>query len=101
MMWMLWAIGFLNYADAAQTIYLINVKLMVEANRLMAFLLNHSPYVFWIYKTLVPSLGCYLLWRNRKKVRWLYGAIITVYAVYLTVVLRSCLYMLLPLGSPS
>jgi hypothetical protein len=29
-------------------------------------------------------------------VKWLPGAVITVFAVYLTVVLRSLLYMLLP-----
>ncbi len=62
---------------------------MVEANRLMAFLLNHSPYVFWMYKTLVPTLGCALLWRYRKSVRWIHGAVVTVFAVYLTVVMRN------------
>ncbi len=98
MLWMLWGIGILNYTDAAQTVYLLNAKLMVEANRFMAYLLEHSPYVFWMYKTLVPSLGCVLLWRYRKKVKWLYGAVITVFAVYFTVVIRSFLYMLLPLG---
>jgi hypothetical protein len=92
---LLWGVGILNYADAAQTIYLLNVKLMVEANRFMAFLLDHSPYVFWMYKTLVPTLGC-VLWRFRKQVKWLPGAVITVFAVYLTVVIRSFLYMLLP-----
>ena len=69
---------------------------MVEANRLMAFLLDHSPYLFWMYKTLVPTLGCVLLWRYRKQVRWIHGAVVTVFAVYLTVVMRSFLYMLLP-----
>ena len=97
--WMLWGVGLLNYTDAAQTVYLLHVKLMVEANRFMAFLLDQSPYAFWIYKTLVPSLGCVLLWRYRKRVKWLYGAVITVFAVYLTVVLRSFLYMVLPIGS--
>ena len=96
--WMLWGVGLLNYTDAAQTVYLLNVKLMVEANRIMAFLLDHSPYSFWLYKTLVPSLGCVLLWRYRKRVKWLYGAVIVVFAVYLTVVVRSFLYMLLPFG---
>ena len=96
--WMLWGVGLLNYADAAQTVYLLHVKLMVEANRFMAFLLDVSPYTFWMYKTLVPSLGCVLLWRYRKRVKWLYGAVITVFAVYLTVVIRSFLYMLLPIG---
>lgn len=96
--WMLWGVGLLNYTDAAQTVYLLHVKLMVEANRFMAFLLDQSPYAFWMYKTLVPSLGCVLLWRYRKRVKWLYGAVITVFAVYLTVVLRSFLYMVLPLG---
>lgn len=94
--WMLWAIGILNYTDAAQTVYLLNVKLMAEANRFMAFLLEHSPYVFWMYKTLIPSLGCVLLWKFRHKVRWLYSALIAVFAVYLTVVVRSFLYMMLP-----
>jgi hypothetical protein len=96
MYWMLWGIGLLNYTDAAQTIFLLHAKLMVEANRLMAALLEHSPYGFWMYKTLVPSLGCVLLWRFRKRVKWLYGAVITVFAVYLTIVIRSFLYMLLP-----
>lgn len=95
--WLLWLVGILNYADAAQTVYLINARFMVEANRLMAFLLNHSPYIFWIYKTLVPSLGCVLLWRYRKQVKWIHGAVVTVFAVYFTVVMRSFLYMLLPL----
>ncbi len=94
--WLLWAVGILNYTDAAQTVYLLNVRFMVEANRLMAFLLDHSPYVFWVYKTLVPSLGCILLWRYRKRVRWIHGAVVTVFAVYFTVVMRSFLYMLLP-----
>jgi Domain of unknown function (DUF5658) len=98
MFWMLWGIGFLNYTDAAQTVYLLNVKMMIEANRFMALLLEHSPYSFWIYKTLVPSLGCVLLWRYRKRVKWLYGAVLTVLAVYFTVVVRSFLYMFLPLG---
>ena len=48
MFWMLWGIGIFNFTDAAQTVYLLHVKLMVEANRLMAFLLDHSPYVFWM-----------------------------------------------------
>ncbi len=94
--WLLWLIGILNFTDAAQTIYLLNARFMVEANRIMAFLLDHSPYIFWIYKTLVPTLGCYLLWRFRKRVRWIHGAVVTVFAVYLTVVLRSFLYMMLP-----
>ena len=100
MYWMLWGIGLLNYTDAAQTIFLLHAKLMVEANRLMAILLEHSPYGFWMYKTLVPSLGCVLLWRFRKRVKWLYGAVITVFAVYITIVIRSFLYMLLP-GIPT
>lgn len=101
MFYLLWGVGILNFTDAAQTIYLLNVKLMVEANRFMAFLLDHSPYVFWMYKTLVPTLGCVLLWRFRKKVKWLPGAVITVFAVYLTVVLRSLLYMVLPSAPPA
>jgi len=96
LLWLLWLIGVLNFTDAAQTVYLLNVRFMVEANRLMAFLLDHSPYVFWMYKTLVPTLGCVLLWRFRKRVRWIHGAVVTVFAVYLTVVMRSFLYMLLP-----
>ena len=71
MFFLLWGVGILNYTDAAQTIYLLNVKFMVEANRFMAFLLDHSPYTFWMYKTLVPTFGCVLLWRFRKKVKWL------------------------------
>ena len=98
--WMLWSIAFMNYLDAGQTVYLLNVKLMVEANRLMAWILDHSPYAFWLYKTLVPSLGCFFLWKFRKRVRWMYGAVLTVFAVYFTVVLRSFLYMLLPIGPP-
>ncbi|HKO22595.1 MAG TPA: DUF5658 family protein [Candidatus Eisenbacteria bacterium] len=98
MLYLLWGVGILNYTDAAQTVYLLNAKMMIEANRIMAFLLDHSPYVFWMYKTLVPSLGCVLLWRYRKKVRWLYGAVLTVFAVYLTVVIRSALYMVLPIA---
>jgi hypothetical protein len=101
LLWMLWGVGLMNFLDAGQTIYLLNVKLMVEANRFMAYLLDHSPYVFWLYKTLVPSLGCYLLWRFRKRVKWMYGAVLTVFAVYFTVVVRSFLYMLLPLGPPA
>jgi hypothetical protein len=94
--WLLWLIGILNFTDAAQTVYLLNARFMVEANRIMAFLLDHSPYVFWMYKTLVPTLGCVLLWRYRKRVRWIHGAVVTVFAVYFTVVVRSFLYMLLP-----
>ena len=93
---LLWLVGILNFTDAAQTVYLLNARFMVEANRMMAFLLDHSPYIFWIYKTLVPTLGCVLLWRYRKRVRWIHGAVVTVFAVYLTVVLRSFLYMLIP-----
>jgi len=99
--WMLWGVGLLNYTDAAQTVYLIHVKMMIEANRFMAILLEFSPYSFWMYKTLVPSLGCVLLWRYRKRVKWMYGAVLTVFAVYLTVVVRSFLYMLLPIGPPA
>jgi hypothetical protein len=97
LLWFLWAVGILNYMDAAQTVWLLNMKMMVEANRLMALLLDHSPYGFWIYKTLVPSLGCVLLWRYRRRVNWLYGAVIAVFAVYFSVVTRSLLYMLLPI----
>ena len=93
---LLWLVGILNFTDAAQTVYLLNARFMIEANRVMAFLLDHSPYIFWIYKTLVPTLGCVLLWRYRKRVRWIHGAVVTVFAVYLTVVLRSFLYMLIP-----
>lgn len=98
--WMLWGVAVMNYLDAGQTVYLLNVKLMVEANRIMAWILDHSPYAFWLYKTLVPSLGCFLLWKFRKRVRWMYGAVLTVFAVYFTVVIRSFLYMLLPIGPP-
>ncbi|MEK7315138.1 MAG: DUF5658 family protein [Candidatus Eisenbacteria bacterium] len=101
MFFLLWGVGILNFTDAAQTIYLLNVKFMIEANRFMAFLLDHSPYVFWMYKTLVPTLGCVLLWRFRKQVKWLPGAVITVFAVYLTVVIRSFLYMMLPAVPPA
>jgi hypothetical protein len=94
--WILWLVGILNFTDAAQTVYLLNARFMVEANRLMALLLEHSPYGFWMYKTLVPTLGCVPLWRYRKKVRWIHGAVVTVFAVYFTVVMRSFLYMLLP-----
>lgn len=97
LLWFLWGVGILNYLDAAQTVWLLNMKMMVEANRLMAFLLDHSPYGFWIYKTLVPSLGCVLLWRYRRRVKWLYGAVIAVFAIYFSVVSRSLLYMLLPI----
>ncbi|HEY7729197.1 MAG TPA: DUF5658 family protein [Candidatus Eisenbacteria bacterium] len=97
LLWFLWGVGILNYVDAAQTVYLLNIKMMVEANRIMAFLLDHSPYVFWMYKTLVPTLGCVLLWRCRKRVKWLYGAVIAVLAIYFSVVTRSFLYMLLPI----
>lgn len=99
--WMLWGVGLMNYLDAGQTVYLLNVKLMVEANRLMAYLLDHSPYVFWLYKTLVPSLGCFLLWKFHRRVKWMYGAVLTVFAVYATVVIRSFLYMLLPIHPPA
>ena len=95
LLWLLWGVGILNYLDAAQTVWLLNVKLMVEANRIMAWLLDQSPYAFWLYKTLVPTLGCVLLWRFRRRVAWLYGAVITVFAVYFTVVTRSALYMLM------
>src|SRR5262245_11460329 len=95
LLWMLWGVAFMTCLDAVQTVYRLNVKLLVEANRFMAWLLDHSPYAFWLYKTLVPSFGCYLLWRFRKRVRWLYGAVVTVFAVYLTVVIRSFLYMVL------
>jgi hypothetical protein len=95
--WFLWGVGLLNYMDAAQTVYLLNMKMMVEANRIMAFLLDHSPYVFWMYKTLVPTLGCVLLWRYRRRVKWLYGAVIAVFAIYFSVVTRSFLYMFLPI----
>ncbi|HET9939467.1 MAG TPA: DUF5658 family protein [Candidatus Eisenbacteria bacterium] len=98
MLYLLWGVGILNYTDAAQTVYLLNAKMMIEANRIMAFLLDHSPYVFWMYKTLVPTLGCVLLWRYRRRVRWLYGAVLTVFVVYLTVVIRSFLYMALPIA---
>lgn len=101
LLWMLWGVGVLNYTDAAQTVYLLNVKLMVEANRFMAFLLEHSPYTFWLYKTLIPSVGCYLLWRFRKHVKWMHSAVLTVFAVYLTVVIRSLLYIVLPIGPPA
>ena len=94
--WLLWLVGVLNFTDAAQTVYLLNAKFMVEANRLMALLLDYSPYGFWMYKTLIPTLGCVLLWRYRKKVKWIHGAVVTVFAVYFTVVMRSFLYMLLP-----
>jgi hypothetical protein len=94
--WLLWLVGILNFTDAAQTVWLLNARFMVEANRLMAYLLNHSPYIFWMYKTLVPTLGCVLLWRYRKRVKWIHGAVVTVFAVYVTVVMRSFLYMLLP-----
>jgi hypothetical protein len=95
--WFLWGVGILNYMDAAQTVYLLNMKMMIEANRIMAFLLDHSPYSFWLYKTLVPTLGCVMLWRYRKKVKWIYGAVIAVFAIYFSVVTRSLLYMLLPI----
>lgn len=95
--WLLWLVGILNFTDAAQTVYLLNARFMSEANRLMAFLLDHSPYIFWMYKTLVPTLGCVLLWHYRKRVRWIHGAVVTVFAVYFTVVVRSFLYMLLPM----
>ena len=98
--WMLWGVAIMNYLDAGQTVYLLNVKLMVEANRLMAWILDHSPYAFWLYKTLVPTLGCFLLWKFRKRVRWMYGAVLTVFAVDFTVGIRSFLYMLLPIGPP-
>lgn len=101
MFFLLWGVGILNFTDAAQTIFLLNVKFMIEANRFMAYLLDHSPYVFWMYKTLVPTLGCVLLWRFRKQVKWLPGAVITVFAVYLTVVIRSFLYMMLPAVPPA
>jgi hypothetical protein len=94
--WLLWLVGILNFTDAAQTVYLLNARFMVEANRLMGFLLEHSPYMFWLYKTLVPTLGCVLLWRYRKRVKWIHGAVVTVFAVYVTVVARSFLYMFLP-----
>jgi len=95
-LWLLWLVGILNFTDAAQTVYLLNARFMMEANRIMAFLLEHSPYIFWLYKTLVPTFGCVLLWRYRKRVKWIHGAVVTLFAVYFTVVMRSFLYMLLP-----
>ena len=65
----------------------------------MAILLEHSPYGFWMYKTLGSVRSAASSWRFRKRVKWLYGAVITVFAVYITIVIRSFLYMLLP-GHP-
>jgi hypothetical protein len=55
----------LNLLDAILTLGAVNAGLAVEANPLMANLLDSSPVGFVLTKTTLVSLGLILLWRHR------------------------------------
>jgi hypothetical protein len=57
----------LNLLDAVLTIFAVETGRATEANPLMKPLVHESPVVFLIVKTMLVLLGCFLLWRLRKR----------------------------------
>jgi hypothetical protein len=57
----------LNTLDAFLTMYVVYSGRATEANPLMEPLVDQSPVMFFLVKTALVVLGCWLLWRFRKR----------------------------------
>jgi hypothetical protein len=57
----------LNALDAGLTLYVVTSGRATEANPLMEPLVTDTPVMFVIVKTALVVLGCWLLWRLRKR----------------------------------
>ena len=58
----------MNVVDAvASLIYIKHLKVIEEANPIAEFLMSLGDIPFVISKTLIVSMGVYILWKNRKK----------------------------------
>jgi hypothetical protein len=55
----------LNIFDALFTLFWVEAGFAEEANAFLRHLVNHSPIVFVLVKTVLVSLGSFLLWRYR------------------------------------
>ena len=58
----------MNVVDAiASLIYIKHLKVIEEANPIAEFLMSLGDIPFVISKTLIVSMGVYILWKNKKK----------------------------------
>jgi hypothetical protein len=62
------AVLVLNLLDAIFTIIVVVTHRAVEANPMMADLVQDSPWLFMVVKLALVSLGSYLLWKLRRRV---------------------------------
>ena len=65
--WSLVAIMIFNSLDAILTVVLIQQGLATEANPIMNEALSHGIFDFFLIKFSLVSLGCFGLWKARKK----------------------------------
>jgi len=73
-----------NVSDTFLTLYWVSNEIALEANPIMAFLLEGHPLLFVVTKLFLVGLGCLLLWRLRKsRASWV--ALSTCILVYLWV----------------
>jgi hypothetical protein len=80
------AVLILNSLDAVLTIWVVSTGRAVEANPLMASLVHETPILFLIVKTALVVMGCFLLWRFRKRkfaVMSVFLAFLVYYAILL------------------
>ncbi|MGB0678970.1 MAG: DUF5658 family protein, partial [Polyangiales bacterium] len=70
-----------NFLDTVLTIALVSLDLAVEANPLMASLLDFSPVCFALTKIALVSSGVMILWRFREQALAAVGTAV-VFSVY-------------------
>jgi hypothetical protein len=73
------ALLILNVIDAVMTVAWIYSGHAVEANPLIAGLAHEQPVIFVLVKTVLVSLGSWLLWRQRRQPL----AVVAIFGVFL------------------
>lgn len=86
----------LSVADAALTLWGLNLRVIEEANPLMRVLIDNRPWLFVALKTLVPVvLGIYC-WYNRDRDRGLVStALVLSNGIYLVVSMFHLFWIIL------
>jgi len=75
----IFSVFILNVLDGVLTIISVSTGNALEANPLMAYLIDYHPVLFMICKLLLVYLGSVILWRFRKNML----AIFSIFAIFL------------------
>ena len=83
----------MNVVDAiASLIYIKHLKVIEEANPFAEFLMSLGDVPFVISKTLIVSMGVYILWKNREKKLARFGTYLA-FAIYFCLMLAFYLFL--------